>query len=41
MATSNLTDFEPTVAVRCGNCMKAYYDVNYNGEPCRDCGELL
>lgn len=37
MATNN---FEPTVAVRC-QCGKAYYDVQFIGEPCRDCGALL
>jgi len=37
MATSN----EPTVALRCGNCMMAYYDSRYRGEACRDCGEIL
>jgi len=38
MATD--TRFEPTVALRC-ECGKAYYDENYRGEPCRDCGALL
>lgn len=41
MATSNPTRNVPTVALRCGNCLKAYYDTNYRGEPCRECGELL
>jgi len=39
MATD--TRHEPTVALRCQNCMKAYYDTQYRGEPCRECGELL
>jgi hypothetical protein len=41
MATTNYPTDAPTVAVRCPNCTKAYYDENYRGEPCRECGELL
>jgi hypothetical protein len=38
MATND--QFVPTVAVRC-DCGKAYYDTQYIGEPCRDCGVIL
>jgi hypothetical protein len=43
MATTHLygpTDAEPTVDTRC-QCGATYYDANYRGEPCRQCGELL
>ena len=33
--------FNPHTTIRCENCSKAYYDENYAGEPCRDCGMLL
>jgi DNA-directed RNA polymerase subunit RPC12/RpoP len=33
--------YEPSVSVRCSDCGRAYYDDEYRGEACRECGALL
>jgi len=35
------TDFNPSTTIRCIDCERAYYDENFAGEPCRECGSLL
>jgi rRNA maturation endonuclease Nob1 len=31
----------PVMVLRCDGCDRAYYDDNYRGEPCRECGRVL